>query len=80
MTYKYIIKNVKVNLDKHPENMERFLCEILKSRPDMILSWKIKSKSIDARKKDKEGIYLVYSSDCRQNPRNTPRIFLCFRP
>jgi len=61
MTYKYIIKNVKVNLDKHPENMERFLCEILKSRPDMILSWKIKSKSIDARKKDKEGIYLVYS-------------------
>ncbi len=61
MTHKYIVKNVKINLKEHPEDLESFLPSFLRIKPKQIKGWKIKSKSIDARKKDKEGIYIVYS-------------------
>ncbi|SHE72221.1 NAD(P)/FAD-dependent oxidoreductase [Alkalibacter saccharofermentans] len=61
MTYNYIVKNVKINLEEHPKDLGDFLPSLLRIKPKQIKGWKIKSKSIDARKKDKEGIYIVYS-------------------
>ncbi|NTW72257.1 MAG: hypothetical protein HGA49_08465 [Eubacteriaceae bacterium] len=55
-----MIENLKINADKHPEDLRTFLLTKLKIPGDELMEFSIRSKSIDARKKDTEGVYLIY--------------------
>ncbi|MBF7096428.1 NAD(P)/FAD-dependent oxidoreductase [Alkalibacter sp. M17DMB] len=56
-----MLKNFKINIDAHPKDPGDILPDLLNLDPQDILSWKIKSKSIDARKKNTVGIFVLYS-------------------
>lgn len=61
MSFRYTVKDVKISVEQHPQDLETFLRQLLSLPAEDLLSWSILSKSIDARKKQTLGVFLVYS-------------------
>lgn len=61
MSHRYTVKDVKIPVDRHPQDLQEYLSHLLPISKDDLLSWNILSKSIDARKKRSQGVFVVYS-------------------
>lgn len=61
MTYRYNVRNVRIHVDDHPEELGSYLPGLFHLKQEDLVSWSIISKSVDARKKHGEGVFFVYS-------------------
>ncbi|QSX07906.1 NAD(P)/FAD-dependent oxidoreductase [Alkalibacter rhizosphaerae] len=59
--YTYTVRDVKIHVDEHPEELGGYLPGLFRLEEEDLVDWTIVSKSVDARKKNSEGVYLVYS-------------------
>jgi hypothetical protein len=58
--YTYIVREVKIHVNDHPKELGSLLPGLFRLKEEDLVSWSIRSKSVDARKKLTLGVFVVY--------------------